>query len=111
MTSSGLKKSECGSAIRGAGQKAEPANTSGRPSCTDKLLSEIAVRHDVALDALSAMRGRRPLLVDVAVFVAFDVLFLAALRSMLNALDERRGDSRRIWIATTALVMVVMSVA
>ena len=78
--------------------------------CTDKLLHEIAVRHDVALDALSAMRGRRPLLLDVAVFVAFAVLIRAALRSMFGALDERLGDSRGAWVATTAVLILVMSV-
>jgi hypothetical protein len=58
--------------------------------CTERLLADIAVRHNVSRAQVEATRGRRPVLVDIAVFGAFAVLFA-------SCSGRSCGDYARPW--------------
>ncbi len=60
-----------------------------RAECTSRLLIAVANYHELPLDAVLAVRGQRPVIVDLFVLLSFIALYVAIVRRLVSGLFDR----------------------
>jgi hypothetical protein len=78
--------------------------------CTDALLAAVAIRHNVAIEDLSAMRGERPVAVDAILLIVFGAVFVWFTSMVVDQLSSRLSDLQP-WIWQLSVVVLALATA
>jgi hypothetical protein len=73
--------------------------------CTNALLAGVALRHNVAIEQLVAMRGERPVAVDGLVLIGAGALFIWFARLAATRLAHRLADQHPLILRVSVMVL------